>query len=386
MVTPNDVRAAAERIRAREAPPGGVKARVSVRTVRRELGRGSFGDIARELDTWRRAANYDPVVERANLPEAFGNRLTTLGKELLEMARSEAARERLAEFTAAEEARAQGRDILDEALDRVDALEAEVAALRTEVGRLRAAPGTAGAATPPGPAGPAVEGPRNPGAEAMRGMVDALRGKSLARDADEFWVAVRTAVEAAMGRRGSVSAHDLHDALPTALKERGKRIGLPLTTPLLRYHLLREAAAGKGIVEAGGGRFALAGPPVPAPAPAPEPDPVVPPAMSGRKFWILFLATVHDVLTANKEAMSAGDIIAAMPPGWVEATRRYGTADADRPVRPGELRYKLRERIERFERDRYPGEALPLVELPDGRFEATGPWPGRGSERPDEAA
>lgn len=52
----------------------------------------------------------------------------------------------------------------------------------------------------------------------------------------------------------------------------------------------------------------------------------------------------------------------------------------------GELRYKLRERIKRFERDRYPGEALPLVELPDELFEATGPWPGRGAERPDEAA
>jgi hypothetical protein len=84
--------------------------------------------------------------------------------------------------------------------------------------------------------------------------------------------------------------------------------------------------------------------------------------------------------------MSAKEIIAAMPPGWVDATRRYGTANADRPVRPGELRYKLRERVARFERERYPDEALPLVELPDELFEATGPWPGRGSERPDEAA
>lgn len=51
-----------------------------------------------------------------------------------------------------------------------------------------------------------------------------------------------------------------------------------------------------------------------------------------------------------------------------------------------ELRYKLRERIKRFERDRYPGEALLLVEWPDELLEAIGPWSGRGSERPDEAA
>ncbi|MCJ2015545.1 hypothetical protein [Methylobacterium sp. J-076] len=100
---------------------------------------------------------------------------------------------------------------------------------------------------------------------------------------------------------------------------------------------------------------------------------------------MLFLATAHDVLTA-RGPMSAQGIIAVMPTGWVEATRRYGTADANLPVRPGELSYKLRERIARFERERYPGEALPLSELADGRFEATGPWPGRGSERPDEAA
>lgn len=99
----------------------------------------------------------------------------------------------------------------------------------------------------------------------------------------------------------------------------------------------------------------------------------------------MFLATAHDVLTA-RGPMSAEEIIDAMLPGWVEALRWYGTADADRPVRPGELRYKLRERIGKFERHRYPGEPLPLSELADGRFEATSPWPGRGAERPEEAA
>jgi len=183
--------------------------------------------------------------------------------------------------------------------------------------------------------------------------------------------------------RKRVDARPAH-ALPVELKERGKRIGLPLTTSWLRYHLLGDAVAGKGILEASG-RFVLAGPPMPAPAQAPEADLAVPPALSGRRFWLLFLATAHNVLTA-RGTMSAKGIIAAMPPGWVEATRRYGTADADRPVRPGELRYKLRERIARFERERYPGEAPPLMELHDERFEATGPWPGRGSERPEQAA
>ncbi|MCJ2015544.1 hypothetical protein [Methylobacterium sp. J-076] len=105
----------------------------------------------------------------------------------------------------------------------------------------------------------------------------------MALDADEFWVAVRLAVEAAMAQRGAVAAHHLHDALPTALKVDGKWIGQPLTTSWPRYHLLREAAAGKGIVEAAGGRFAQAGLPALAPDPAPEANLAVSPALSGRQ-------------------------------------------------------------------------------------------------------
>ena len=118
MVTENGVWTAADRIRARPAPPGGTKERVSVRTVRRELGGGSFGDIARELRKWKDREDYRPAIERADLPEAFERRLTVIGRELLEMARVEAARAGLADFVGAEDCRAAARDLLDEALDR----------------------------------------------------------------------------------------------------------------------------------------------------------------------------------------------------------------------------------------------------------------------------
>ncbi|MCY4507168.1 MAG: DNA-binding protein, partial [Acidobacteria bacterium] len=123
MVTENGVWTAADRIRARPAPPGGTKERVSVRTVRRELGGGSFGDIARELRKWKDREDYRPAIERADLPEAFERRLTVIGRELLEMARVEAARAGLADFVGAEDRRAVARDLLDEALDRGDLLE-----------------------------------------------------------------------------------------------------------------------------------------------------------------------------------------------------------------------------------------------------------------------
>lgn len=58
----------------------------------------------------------------------------------------------------------------------------------------------------PEPVGLAIDKQRDCWVEAMRVMVDALKAKSLARDADEFWVAVRSAVEAAMTRRGAVAA------------------------------------------------------------------------------------------------------------------------------------------------------------------------------------
>ncbi|GMA76670.1 hypothetical protein GCM10025880_30870 [Methylorubrum aminovorans] len=135
MVTRKEVCDAADRIRARDASPGGVKERVSVRSVRKEVGRGSFGDIARELGHWRKDANYHPVIERADLPEALQSRLTTLGKELLEQARIEATRERLADFADVERRREECDRIVAEAADRVDALEERVTRLQSELDR-----------------------------------------------------------------------------------------------------------------------------------------------------------------------------------------------------------------------------------------------------------
>ncbi|MCJ2035583.1 DNA-binding protein [Methylobacterium sp. J-068] len=100
MVGRNEVWNAAARIRAR--PPGqdGWKERVSVRSVRKELGKGSFSDIARPLFNWKRVEKYQPIIEEAALPDAFATRLATLGREMLEQARIEVTRERLAEYAA----------------------------------------------------------------------------------------------------------------------------------------------------------------------------------------------------------------------------------------------------------------------------------------------
>ncbi|MGH1590497.1 DNA-binding protein [Methylobacterium phyllosphaerae] len=105
MVTENDVRAAAARIRARPAPPGSLKERVSVRSVRKELGGGSFGDIAKPLAKWKADEGYHPAIEQADLPEAFEKRLAALARDLLEQARMEATRERLSDFADVERRR-----------------------------------------------------------------------------------------------------------------------------------------------------------------------------------------------------------------------------------------------------------------------------------------
>lgn len=358
MVTESGVRAAADRIRAREAPAGGVRDRVSVRTVRKELGGGSFTDIARELARWRNLAGYDPVTERADLPEAFARRLTLLGREMLELARVEASREGLPGFAAAEAGQRRERDLLDEALDRVDALEERLAALQGELERLRGAGATATAA--------AVAAP-DPAVRAMRGFRDAVMDRSLGRDADTYWEAVRVAVRATMDGGRSVGAHEIHRSLPPALRERGHRVGLPLTVGWLRHHLLREAEAGRGVVERGG-RFALAGDEPSAAAPAAVPPAGTPlgsagtvsPALSPRRFLVLFVGQVHALL-AERGALSADDVLAGLPSEWVRATSRYGPAGAGRPILASELRAKLRVRIDR---------GRPFAELVDGRFEA----------------
>lgn len=346
----DEVILAENRKRARAAPAGGVKERVSVRSVRKELGRGSFGDIARELRKWKEAEGYRPVIEQADLPEAFERRLSVIARELLEMARVEAARAKLADFVAAEDGRAAERDVLDEALDRVGFLEERVAALQAEVDRLRAG----GAAELVG--GPVesvvVEAHPDPKSAAMAGIVGELRGRHLAREADAFWARVREAVETTVRRRGPLAIHPLFKALPDRLKQDGERAGFPLTEAWLRYHLLRLVEDGEGLA-LDGHRFGLAGPaPDTGGAASPEPSPAGAAAELGRRrFWRRFVHEVHDLL-AKEGPMTAEDILGRMGPAWVEASKQF------QPLTTGRLRYKLRGRI---------AEERPFEELPDGR-------------------
>ena len=359
MVDRNEVWNAAAAIRARPAGPDGRKERVSVRTVRKELGRGSFGDIARPLARWKEDEAYQPIIERADLPEAFAARLAVLGRELLEQARIEVTRAKLPEFAAAAEGLDRQRSTLDEALDRVDELEGQVAALRSEVERLRGPAGSMReAASDPVPVPAAPLGPDGTAGE----FVAVLMGRKLARDADAFWADVRAAVEAAMGRQGPMPVHALYQALPVSLRLRGAEVGLPLTPAWLRYHLLRMSEPGGGLTETDG-RFGLA--PV-----APQDDALPWPTsadevaeMGRRRFWRRFVKEVHDILVAAGP-LGAEEILERMDPCWVEATERFQT------INPGRLRYKLRERIR---------EDRPFEEMTDGRFIALAadvPWDG----------
>ena len=191
---------------------------------------------------------------------------------------------------------------------------------------------------------------------------------------------MREAVEAEMRRQGPLAVHALHGSLPAALKDRGARIGMPLTPAWLRYHLLRRAEAADGVAEVGG-RFALVevAPPVSELAAVPETAPTdgpVPHVLSGSRFWALFIAEVHDLLLAEGP-LSADEILGKLPPGWVEATRRYGKAGERRAIRPGKLREKLNVRITK---------GRPLKEMDDGRFAATDRWPGSRTLDEEEAA
>lgn len=364
MVTENDVRVAASRIRARSAPPGSLKERVSVRSVRKELGGGSFGDIARPLAKWKADENYHPVIEQADLPEAFEKRLAVLARDLLEQARVEATRERLSDFAEVERRREKYEEVLAEAAAEVDHLEDQVAALRSEVDRLRAADAaTARAeAAPPSIAAPAAQQ-----AVAARGFVDALMGRKLAREADAFWAQVRDAVEAAMRERGPMPAHAIYRSLPAELRRQGESVGLPLTPGWLRYHLLRMAEAGEGLAEIDG-RFGLA-------EPQPEPVPGEPARlaladevreMGKRRFWRRFVREVH-VLLSKEGPLTADEILERMDPEWIAASERF------QRITPGRLRFKLRGRID---------EGRPFAELPGDRFAAVPgeePWDGESA-------
>ncbi len=360
MVTRKEVCDAADRIRARDASPGGVKERVSVRSVRKEVGRGSFGDIARELGHWRKDANYHPVIERADLPEALQSRLTTLGKELLEQARIEATRERLADFADVERRREECDRIVAEAADRVDALEERVARLQSELDRsggVRAS--VTGMPAAPGLADPPV-GPRTQ----MGVFVDTLYGLKLAQEAEDYWNRVREAVKATLVRRGPLAVHPLLKALPTSLKAEGERVGFPLTEAWLRYRLVQMSRDCEGltlvdhrfgVVEAQGEEAEVAGL-----EGSPEEQAA---AMGSRAFWVQFLRQVHDLLV-EKGALGSEDILSGLDRDLVRATRAF------QEISPRLLRKKLRQRI---------GDGRPFVEVRDKLFEAVvgdGPWDG----------
>ena len=363
MVTENEVRSAAARIRARPAPPGALKERVSVRSIRKELGGGSFGDIAKPLAKWKADEGYHPVIEQADLPEAFETRLAALARDLLEQARVEATRERLSDFAEVERRRERHEEILAEAAAQVDHLEDRVAALQSELDRLRAA----GLAKPEVEPVPEIAAAPETQAAAARGFVDALMGRKLAREADAFWGQVRDAVEAAMRERGPMPAYAIYRALPDALRRRGESVGFPLTPAWLRYHLLRMAAAGEGFTEIEG-RFGLAGPrPEPGAArPAEPPHAGEAQEMGKRRFWRRFVHAVHDLLS-KEGPLTADEILVRIDPAWIGASERF------QRITPGRLRYKLRGRID---------EGRPFEELPDERFAAlkgTDPWDGESA-------
>jgi hypothetical protein len=361
MVAGNPVWLAADRIRARPAGQDGRKERVSVRSVRRELGKGSFSDIARELAVWRDTEDYRPAIEEANLPEAFERRLTVIGRELLELARVEAARAKLADFAESERRRSAERDVLDEALDRVDLLEEQVAALQAELNR-RPAAGAGGGQAATAEEAPAAQKNWNGSA-----FADMAQDTMLAKRADAFWDQVRAAVEDVVRQRGPLAVHPLFKSLPDRLKRDGERAGFPLTEGWLRYHLLRLVEDGRGL-KLDGHRFGLNE------AVLGVDDEVTPEtsagdeaaAMGRRRFWRRFIHEVHELL-AQEGPMMAEEILDRMGTDWVGATGQF------QKVTAGRLRYKLKGRIL---------EGRPFEELPDGRFAAIAgetPWDGRSA-------
>jgi hypothetical protein len=94
------------------------------------------------------------------------------------------------------------------------------------------------------------------------------------------------------------------------------------------------------------------------------PDDPVTPRLTPRKFWLLFMATVHDTLSANGP-LTVRNIMAKLPDGWMGATARYGKAAPGKTIWAGRLRQKLRQRIV---------EGRPFKELDEDRFAVNGPW------------
>lgn len=130
MAARKEVWAAADGVRARGPGGEGTKPQVLVRTVQKEIGKGSFGDIAGKLAAWRERVGYQPVIEQANLPEALQRQLTLFGTALLEHVRIEQTRQRIAKEEGEAARRTGYEETLKEALAQVNLLEAKVALLK----------------------------------------------------------------------------------------------------------------------------------------------------------------------------------------------------------------------------------------------------------------
>lgn len=332
-----------------------MRERVSVRSVRKELGGGSFGDIARPLALWKEKEAYHPVIETAELPEAFEECLVRMGLALLEQARIEVTRQKLPDFAAASEGMAHTRDVLEEALAQVEHLEGEVARLQALLDGLRGS----GASVPAPKAEP--EPPFDEKRERFKGFVGLLMSKGQdPAEGDRFWAEVREAIDATLRKRGPMQVPEIYKTLPNKLVSRGYAVGLPVTPAWLRYYLLEMAKAGVGVSEAEG-RFALVADTskadqAPEDAGAATPD-------GAFAFWRRFVQQAYEVLLAQGPLM-AEDILERMNPELVAATDMYQAVD------PALLRRKLRERIRNHR---------PFRKLGDGRYEAIpldGPWDG----------
>ncbi len=209
---------------------------------------------------------------------------------------------------------------------QVDLLEARVAMLEAELARLRAAPPAAASPVP----APEPEPAKVPAPMHLNPVYGKVRDRHTAEAADPDWADVRVAVTRVLEQRGPTWVHAIHLSLPDRLKERAERAGLPLTPAWLRLHLIRLADAGDGFAKVEG-RFAVAAPVEAAPEPAPVAIGTEAPPLSAERFWKLFVADVHDLLL-ERGPLTAEEILAGLPDGWVAGTERY------QPIKPGRLR------------------------------------------------
>jgi hypothetical protein len=115
--------------------------RVSLRTVIAVLKAGparggSFREVGPLLRDWKAERAYRPRLVPAGLPERLQGALGRAAAEMWEAAQAEAAAGMLVERGNLEARARAGDELLDEALARLDAAEAEAARLRERVERL----------------------------------------------------------------------------------------------------------------------------------------------------------------------------------------------------------------------------------------------------------